>query len=127
MAMLLAVVLALGLVVTASSAVAETPLVRTLATAHGVGHVTVGASTDQLRSRLWVQRIGGTGAAPGSGYVSCESKTTSAGDSGSDEDLVFSLPPSSRQMLWRFAGAASCVVTVSVRGNARLVLSLRGY
>jgi hypothetical protein len=111
-----------------SFAVAGTPLVRTLARAHGVGHVTVGVSTGQLRSRLWIDRIGGTGIAHGSGYTSCPQKTTSTGTLGSDMMFAFSLPPGSRQPLWRYVeGSRSCVVTVSVHGKGRLTVALRGY
>jgi hypothetical protein len=113
--------------IAASSALADTPLVRTLARAHGVGHVTLGASTAQLRSRLWLQRIGGSGLARGSGDVSCQQKTTNAGSSSQNEMFAFGLPPNSRQAVWRFAGTHPCVVTVSVRGKGRLVVALRGY
>jgi hypothetical protein len=121
------VVLAVGLVA-ASTALAATPLVRTLVRAHGVGHVTVGVSTGQLRSRLWIDRIGGSGIDNGSGYTSCPQKTTSTGTGGVDAMFAFSLPPGSRQPLWRYAGGSrSCVVTVTVHGKGRLVVALRGY
>jgi hypothetical protein len=113
--------------IAASTALAGAPLVRTLARTHGVGHVTLGVSTAQLRSQLWLQRIGGSGLARGSGDVSCQQKTTSAGSSGVDEMFAFDLPPNSRQPVWRFGGTQSCVVTVSVRGEGRLVVALRGY
>jgi hypothetical protein len=76
---------------------------------------------------LWLQRIGGSGLARGSGDVSCQQKTTNAGSSSQNEMFAFGLPPNSRQAVWRFAGTHPCVVTVSVRGKGRLVVALRGY
>ena len=123
----LAVGLAVALLVTAS-ALAGTPLVRTLARAHGVGHVTVGVSTAQLRSRLWVDRTGGSGSAHGSGYTSCQETTTGMGSGGVDVMFAFSLPPGSREPLWRYGGGSrSCVVTITLHGKGRLVVALRGY
>jgi hypothetical protein len=85
-------------------------------------------STEQLRSRLWLQRIGGSGIAYGHGDVLCEQKTTSTGSSSQSEMFAFSLPPDSRQPLWRYVGGShSCVVTVSVHGKGRLAVALLGY
>jgi hypothetical protein len=109
-----------------ASALAGVPLIRTLATGHEVGHVTLEASTAQLRSRLWLQRLGGSGIAHGSGDVSCR-QNTGTGSSGEDEMFAFTLSPNSRQTLWRFGGTDSCVVTVSLRGVGRLAVALRGY
>jgi hypothetical protein len=120
-------VLACGVaLVAASSALAGTPLVRTLVTERGVGHVTIGAGTDELHSRLWLQRIGGSGVAHGSGDVSCQ-KAGSSGSSGQSTMYAFSLPPNGRVTMWRSSGTESCVVTASVRGRGRLALALRGY
>ena len=121
-------VLACGVaLVAASSALAGTPLVRTLVTERGVGQVTIGAGTSNLHSRLWLQRIGGSGVAHGSGDVSCPGMTTSHRSSSQSEMYAFSLPPNGRVTMWRAGGSESCVVTASVQGKGRLVLALRGY
>ena len=122
----LAAVSAVGLIAT-TSAVAGTPLIRTLATGHGVGHVTLGVSTESLRSRLWLQRIGGSGTARGTGYTSCQEMTSGVGSAGQDEMFAFSLAPNARQILWRSGGGPSCIVTVTLRGKGRLAVALRGY
>lgn len=112
--------------ISASAAAAGAPLVRTLATAHAFGHVTVGASTDQIKTRLWIQRIGGSGIAHGSGSTICTRKTVS-GSTGEEMAFSFNLRPGSRQTLWRAGGSSPCVVTVSLRGRDRLAVALRGY
>jgi hypothetical protein len=100
------------------------PLVLLLASVHGHGSVTIGASTAYLHGRVWLVRAGGVGVATGSASVSCR-----AGNQGSDEDFDFHIAPNARRELWRSAGRASthCVITASVRGRGLLVLRLRGY
>jgi hypothetical protein len=112
--------------VASSSALAGAPLVRTLATGREIGKVMLETSTTQLRSQLWVQRTGGAGTARGSGDVSCRQNSSNE-SSGSDEMFAFTLPPNSRETVWRFAGTGSCVVTVSISGQGRLNVALRGY
>lgn len=106
-----------------SSALAGAPLVRTLATAHGFGSVTAGVGTDHLRTRLWVQRIGGVGVAHGSGYTSCQASD----GTGQDEMFAFTLAPNARATLWRYSGDDSCVVTLKLRGKGRIAIAFRGY
>jgi hypothetical protein len=116
-------VIAVGVLVACSSALAGSPLVRTLATAHGFGSVTAGVGTDHLRTRLWVQRIGGVGVVRGSGYTSCQASN------GTGEDVMFALtlPPNARANLWRYGGSDSCVVTLKLRGKGRIAIAFRGY
>ena len=110
--------------VASSSALAGVPLVRTLATAHGFGSVTAGVGTDHLRTRLWVQRIGGVGVARGSGHTSCQQASN-----GTSQDVMFALrlPPNARANLWRYGGSDSCVVTLKLRGKGRIAIAFRGY
>jgi hypothetical protein len=107
-----------------SAALAGAPLVRTLATAHGFGSVTAGVGTDHLRTRLWVQRIGGAGVVHGSGYTSCQQ---AANGTGQDEMFALTLAPNTRATLWRYGGSDSCVVTLKLRGKGRIAIAFRGY
>ena len=118
------VAVVLGALVLAPVALAAGPLVLLLASAHGHGSVTVGASTAHLHGRIWLARAGGVGVATGSATVSCQ-----AGNEGSDEDFVFHLAPNARHELWRYTGSGSthCVITASAKGRGLLVLRLRGY
>jgi hypothetical protein len=113
-----------GVLVASTSALAGAPLVRTLATAHGFGSVTAGVGTDQLRSRLWVQRIGGVGVAHGSGYTSCQQASNGTSQ---DEMFAMTLAPNARATVWRYGGSASCVVTLKLRGKGRIAIAFRGY
>jgi hypothetical protein len=117
-------VIAVGVLVGSSSALAGSPLVRTLATAHGFGSVTAGVGTDHLRTRLWVQRIGGVGVARGSGYTSC---TQAPNGTGQDVMFALTLAPNARANLWRYGGGDSCVVTLKLRGKGRIAIAFRGY
>jgi hypothetical protein len=109
-----------------SSVSAAAPHVQTVAIGHGVDHVTLTASTSQLQSRLWVQRLRGVGIVNASADVTCEQRTSHA-SSGGSEMFTFTLSPSARQMIWRYGGTRPCMVTVSIRGKGRLALALRGY
>jgi hypothetical protein len=120
---------AVGLLAVAGVASAMTPLVRTLDEARGRGSVTVAARTGSLHTEMWIARTGGKGLAHVSGGVSCETRTSS-GTSAEDEAFGFSLPPSSRHVLWRHVPhSGNCVISVSVtvRGRGVLRVALRGY
>jgi len=121
----MSVIVTAVLVASASStALAGVPLIRTLATAHGFGSVSAGVGTDHLRTRLWVQRIGGVGVAHGSGYTSCQHASNGTGE---DEMFALTLAPNARATLWRYGGSDSCVVTLKLRGKGRIAIAFRGY
>jgi hypothetical protein len=105
-----------------SSALAGVPLVRTLATAQGFGSVIAGVSTNSLRTRLWVQRIGGVGIAHGSADTTCGQLSN-----GSSQMFTLTLTPNARANLWLRGGSGSCVVTVKLRGKGRITIAFRGY
>jgi hypothetical protein len=109
-----------------STATAATPFVLTLARAHGLGSVAIGGTTERLHSRLWLQRIGGSGIAQGSASVSCEMRAGNA-KSGQDEVFKFRLAPGGRQSIWRYTDTRSCEASISLRGGGLLTVALRGY
>lgn len=110
----------------ASAATAATPFVLTLARAHGLGSVSIGGTTERLHSRLWLQRIGGSGIARGSATVSCKMREGNT-KSGQDEVFKFRLAPGGRQSIWRNTGTRSCEASISLRGSGLLTVTLRGY
>jgi hypothetical protein len=109
-----------------STATAATPFTFTLARAHGSGSIAIGATTERLHSRLWLQRTGGKGIARGSATISCHSRTKDAA-SGQDEVFRFRLAPDGRQSIWRYAGTHACEVSVLLHGTGILAVVLRGY
>jgi hypothetical protein len=106
---------------------AANPFALTLARASGTGSVSVGTTTRQLHSRLWVQRLGGTGAATGTASVACRTRPTRVGVGGLDTSFSVRLKPGGRMLLWRASGTSTCEVTVTLHGAGRLRVALRGY
>ena len=117
------------LVITAARSVAgaRAPMTLLLATAHGRGSVTISAGTAHLHSRVWLYRQGGTGIALGKASVACQGNMTDAGKGVTWQWFNFTIGPSARREIWRYASPEPCTVTVSLTGKGFLTVSLRGY
>lgn len=112
--------------VASAVAVAGGPMTLLLARSHGRGSVTISAATTHLHGLMWLDRIGGAGAAHGSASVSCRSTNGDGMVTGGDSLFKFSLKPSGRQEIWRH-GTGTCTVTVLLTGKGLLSVALRGY